>query len=125
MNEMTDAKETVRKQLLQNANLVTLLGGKRVYKRPAPDGKEFPRVTIFEVDQSDGDYADDKPMSDEVVSQIDEWNKKDTQAIFEEIDRIMKENGWRRSGKQEFYEQDTGVHHKALRYRDKFLKESD
>ncbi|UNC93819.1 hypothetical protein HUE98_06065 [Candidatus Contubernalis alkalaceticus] len=97
-----------------------LLGGKRVYKRPAPDGDEFPRVTLFEIDRNNGDYADDEPMSDESVLQVDEWNQEDTQAIFEEIDKTMKENGWRRSGKQEFYEQDTGIHHKALRYRQKF-----
>jgi hypothetical protein len=115
-----DRKEEARKALLQNAALVALLGGKRVYKRPAPDGKEFPRVTIFEVVDNDADYADDEPMSRDVVLQVDEWNKVDTQTIFKEIDKTMKENGWRRTAKQEFYEQDTQVHHKALRYRQKF-----
>jgi hypothetical protein len=113
----------VRSALLENAELLSHLGKDKygnvpIYQLAAGDPAKFPRITFFEVDNNDSEFADDKPIGSTVVVQIDVWNQGgSTSAISGEVDKTMKMLGFFRSSGPDFYEDDTKVFHKALRYR--------
>ncbi|MED1642267.1 DUF3168 domain-containing protein [Brevibacillus agri] len=113
----TDIKTEVRAALLNNAALVSLLGGQRVYQLVAPKADEYPRITFFEVTNYDAAFADDVPIMADVIVQIDVWSKVSTSAISGEVNKTMKAQGWSRTSAADLYEDDTQVYHKALRYR--------
>lgn len=116
----TDAKVEIRSALLANISLVTLLGGQRIYQLAAPNAEEYPRITFFEIENADNQFADDEPYASQVFVQIDVWSKGSTSAISGEVDQTMKQLGYRRYGGADLYEIDTAVYHKALRYRAQF-----
>jgi hypothetical protein len=118
----TDVKTDLRTALLANAALVSLLGGDRVYQLVAPNATEFPRITFFELNNSDSAYADNTAYMADISVQIDVWSKGSTSAIAGEVDKTMKANGWTRTSAGDFYEEDTKVFHKALRYRTQILE---
>ena len=120
---MRDILTEVRTILYANPALLILLGGKRVYKNQAPDGKEFPRVVLFEIATTDTDYADDDSQAIDYTIQVSIFDKKETLAIFNAIDPIMKANDWRRTFNNEMYEEDEQVFNRPLRYRQKFQNE--
>lgn len=118
----TNAISEVRAALLANTALVALLGGQRIYPIAAPNAEEFPRISLFEIDNRDIAFADDVAYASEVPIQIDVWSKGSTSAISGEVDKTMKEQGWARTSAPDFYEPDTKVYHKAMRYRNQFLE---
>lgn len=120
---ITDIKSEVRTALLSNAALILLLGGERIYQLAAPRAEEFPRITFFEIDNSDSEFADDEAYAADVSLQIDVWHKESTSAIAGEVDKTMKELGWSRTSAPDLYEQDIKVFHKAMRYRSQFEEE--
>lgn len=113
---MLDVKTEVRTALLANAALVSLLGGQRVYQLVAPNASEYPRITFFEVTNSDNAFADDTAYGSEIVVQIDIWSKGSTSAIAQEVDNTMKSLGFRRASAADLYESDVAVYHKAMRF---------
>lgn len=125
---ITDLKVQLRAALLENAALVALVGrdknnAPKVYQMVAPYAEDFPRITFFEVTNFDSDFADDVSIASEIIMQIDVWSKSSTSAISGEVDKTMKTLGYTRSSAQDLYEDDTGVYHKALRYRTKVMEE--
>lgn len=118
-----DIKTDLRTALLSNGALVLLLGGERIYQLAAPRADEFPRITFFELNNSDTAFADNAAYASDVSVQIDVWHKDSTSAIAGEVDRTMKQQGWARTSAADLYESDTKVFHKALRYRRAFLYE--
>jgi hypothetical protein len=116
---MIDVKPQVYQALSNDAELVSLLGGKRVYQIRAPNATEFPRITFFELTNFSSDYADDVTIAYQVELQIDIWTKGSFSAIAAAVDRVMKSIGFGLIGTAEDYEEDTQVYHKALRYRTK------
>lgn len=119
---ITEAKEVVRAALLGNAELVSLLGGERIYQSAAPEADEYPRVTFFEVNNQETDFADDVAFASLIVMQIDIWSKESTSAIAKEVSNTMKVEGWSRSLSTDQYETDVEVHHKIMRFRTKMLE---
>lgn len=113
----TDVKTEIRSALLANAPLITLLCGQRVYQLAAPDAREFPRITFFEIDNADTAFADDTAYAAEILVQVDVWSRGSTSAIAGEVDETMKGLGYSRTGAPDLYEPDTKVYHKAMRYR--------
>lgn len=113
----TDIKAEVRAALLANADLITLLGGQRVYQLAGPNAEEYPRLTFFEIDNVDSHYADDVAYAADVYIQIDVWSLGSTSAISGEVDETMKLEGWTRTSAGDYFENETRVYHKALRYR--------
>lgn len=115
--------------MLINDTALTSLVGKdkdgnhKIYQLSAPYADAYPRITFFEVVNQDEEFADDEVLSSLVSVQIDVWSKGSTSAISKEIDRIMKSEGWRRTSGPDFYEDDTKVYHKALRYQNYALEE--
>jgi hypothetical protein len=122
---ITDVKVTVRNALLANAALVALLGGKRIYQLSTSNATEYPRITFFEVVNRDSEFADDQSIASEIVMQIDVWSKGSTSAIAKEIDKTMKELGYFRMSAPDFYEEDTKVYHKAMRFRNTIEEDED
>lgn len=116
----TDIKAEIRTSLLANAQLVTLLEGQRVYQLTAPNADEFPRITFFEIDNTDTAFADDIAYAADVLVQVDVWSRGSTSAIAGEVDKAMKELGYSRTGAPDLYEPDTRIYHKAMRYRRQF-----
>lgn len=114
---ITDVKVTVRAALLANAALIALLGGQRIYQLAAPTATEYPRITFFEVVNQDSEFSDDQATASEIVMQIDVWSKGSTSAIAGEVDTTMKSLGYSRLSAPDFYEEDTKVFHKAMRFR--------
>lgn len=113
---MIDLKSQVYQVLANDQELITLLGGKRVYQIAASDATVYPRVTFFELDNVDADYADDAPMSARVSIQVDVWSKGNYSAIVQRVNELMESIGFVRYYSTDLYETDTGVYHKALRY---------
>lgn len=119
---ITDVKAQVRSALLTNSDLLALLGKDRfgndpIYQLRAADPEKFPRITFFEVDNRDRDFADDRSIASLVVVQIDVWSKGSTSVIAGQVDKTMKSLGFTRSSAPDFLEDDTGVYHKAMRFR--------
>jgi hypothetical protein len=116
-------KPTVIQALDNNSELISLLGGPRIYFMVAPNAEEFPRITYFELNNIDEDYHDDTPVSSRVSFQISIWAKNPGQLspIAREVDETMKELGFYRTSAIDLFEDDTQVFHKALRYSGKFL----
>lgn len=119
---MKDVLIEIRTELYQNAALLTLLEGKRVYKLTAPNGEEFPRIVMNEVTGVEGDFADDAPTACEYFVQLSVFSRGDTIAIAKEVHKTMKENGWTRYFFNESLEDDTKVYHRVLRYKNKFVE---
>lgn len=116
----TDVKVEIRSALIANQKLVSLLGGQRVYQLAAPNAEEYPRITFFEIENSDSQFADNEVYATEVFVQIDVWSKGSTSEISGEVDRAMRQLEYSRYGGADLYEPDTKVFHKALRYRRTF-----
>jgi hypothetical protein len=111
-----DLKPQVYQALVGDAELVQLLGGQHVYQVKAPDATEYPRVTFFELNNVDSDYADDGAVSVEIRLQVDVWSKGNYSAIVARVNAIMESLGFTRYYSTDLYESDTDVYHKALRY---------
>lgn len=113
---MIDLKPVIYQALTQDEELVTLLGGPHIYQLTAPDATVYPRVTFFELDNVDSDYADDAPMAASVSVQVDVWSKGSFADIVQRVNAVMESLGFVRYYATDLYEADTGVYHKALRY---------
>lgn len=116
---MIDILREIRSLLYADTVLLAKLGGKRVYQNKAPNPREFPRIILSEVTTLDADYADDFPTSEDYIVQVSIFNKEETLEMFNEVDRIMKQAGWRRTNNLELYEEDEQIYHRPARYRKK------
>ncbi|MNB67229.1 hypothetical protein D3C81_309340 [compost metagenome] len=103
-----------------STNLLTLLGGDRIYRHIVPADKQdvFPRVTFFELSNFDSRYAEDQADASEIHFQVDVWSKAaSTAELGSAVDEAMKGAGFGRYSGADLYEEDTKIYHKALRYR--------
>lgn len=114
---ITDVKKNVLDSLKGNKELISLLGGERIYQLASPRADEFPRITFFEVTNFDRYFADDQSYASEIIMQIDVWANGSTSTISGQVDLTMKEQGWSRTLAIDQYEKDVQVYHKSLRYR--------
>ncbi|OJF17781.1 MAG: hypothetical protein A6D91_09920 [Bacillaceae bacterium G1] len=120
---MIDLKPEIRQALLNNAALVSLLGGQKIWPEVAPDGTPEPYVTFFELVNVDELYADDQAHGSEIHFQVDVWSKGNTGPIAVEVNKTMETLGFYRTGAVDLYEDDTKTYHKALRYKINLEKE--
>lgn len=126
----TNCITEIQTALLSNSELKEAIGkdkdgNDRIYpSEQAPIAKEYPRITMFEVNNSDSDdYADDTCLSSEAIVQINVWAKSSSlrAQIAGLVDDTMKALEWSRGSAPDFYEPDIEVYHKAMRYRNKFF----
>jgi len=115
-----DVKTEIRTALIANTQLTTLLGGQHIYQLVAPNAEQYPRITFFEVDNVEAAFADDSAYASDVFVQVDVWSKGSTSAIAGEVDETLKGLGYSRTRAPDFYEEETRVYHKAMRYRRQF-----
>ncbi|GAB6174505.1 hypothetical protein JCM15765_39830 [Paradesulfitobacterium aromaticivorans] len=113
---MISVKSQVLSALKVNSQLIALLGGEAIYFQIAPDAKQFPRITFFEMSNIGSVFADDTEMASDITLQIDVWCKGNTTDISLEVARTMKGLGFARDSATDLYEDDTGVYHKVLRF---------
>ena len=92
-----------------------------IYNSPiAPDAKEFPRITMFEVGCEDGDCSDDNPIFSEVHVRLDVWTKSNENNEMFGVSRSIKTalQGMFRlcriSLGQTIWEDDTKIYHKPI-----------
>lgn len=125
---MKDAVNLIYTELSGNTELMTLLGGettsgkqkwKRIYDKPvAPFTNELPRITMFEVLNSDEVFADDVPHFSDVNVRIDVWTDKhsDIQKISKKVKEVLftKFEACRIQLEGTLYEQDTKIYHKPI-----------
>lgn len=117
---MQSVKSAVVTALQTSTALTTLLGtGERIFFHYPADSETtiFPRITYFELDNQGSLYADDQEIASEITFQIDLWSKTSLTGIAKEVDTIMTGLDFVRISAPDFYEKDTKVHHKPMRYR--------
>ncbi|NGP59886.1 DUF3168 domain-containing protein [Paenibacillus thiaminolyticus] len=118
---MIDLKPEVLQALRNNAALVTILGGKKIWPEIVPDDPEkpvtAPYVTFVELTNFDKDYADDRAMTSEIHYQIDVWSPSDTGPSTIEVNKVMEELGFVRTGAIDRYDTVSRLYHKVLRYK--------
>lgn len=122
---MQDAETLVYQTLNTDETLKTLLGGidvnnglYRIYNSPvAPNADEYPRITLFEVVNSDEAAADDEATMSDVNVRVDVWTKDETTLfdVANRVKKILKTNllCTVKLGSK-LYESDTEVHHKVI-----------
>jgi len=118
---MIDIKPIILAALEANSTLSSLLGLdkfnlKPIYQSVTKDADKYPRITFFELSNIDNDYADDAATSSGIGLQIDVWSKGNTFAVAAQVDITMKSLNFKRMNAQDFYESDTFIYHKAMRY---------
>jgi len=134
---MQDAATLVYQALDADSQLITLLGGKvpvdgwsRIYNSQlAPNAKEYPRLTMFEVANDDANPADDEPQDSDVVIRIDVWVKDESSlfGICKQAKKVLLNTfgACTVSIQNIGYESDTQVHHKQIEINLLLEQESD
>ena len=113
---MINLRPEIVQALGNNQELVSLLGGKRVYYRKAKNAEEFPRITFFFFFYRPDGFADNDESESEITFQIDIWSKGSTTAIHQKVNGIMKSIGFSRYAVADLYEEDTKIFHYAMRF---------
>lgn len=75
-------------------------------------------ITVHEyLDQENG-FQDDEASELEHNIQLDIWSKDSLEAynLKKQVRKLLKENGFKYESGQDFYEVETGIYHKALRF---------
>jgi hypothetical protein len=122
---LIDAETLVYQTLKSDETILNLLGGIdvekeefRIYNSPTTlNTKEYPRITLFEVVNTDEAAADDETTMSDVNVRVDIWTKDET-TLFEITDRVKKVLKTIlpctvRLGAK-IYEADIGVYHKVV-----------
>ncbi|PHA00941.1 hypothetical protein COE51_06420 [Bacillus pseudomycoides] len=117
---MRDLNKEILQALGNNQELVSLLGGKRIGHLIFTGDKNNPYITFSEVNNQDGDFADDQAYNSDLLYQIDIWSKNPITIKYKkEVDRVMKSIGFSRFSTADLYEEDTKIYHYGMRYRTK------
>ncbi|PGC80334.1 tail completion protein gp17 [Bacillus toyonensis] len=113
---MINVRPEIVQALENNQELVSLLGGNRVYYRKGKHAEEFPRITFFELDNRPEGFADNEEIESEITVQIDIWSKGSTTVIHQKVNEVMKSMGFSRYAVADLYEEDTQIFHYAMRF---------
>lgn len=79
-------------------------------------GSVFPHITFFEFNQQSALNADDEEDMTAHSIQVDIWSKSDYTSLVEQVKNSLLAIGFTRSMETEFYENDTKIYHKVLRF---------
>lgn len=115
---MIDLKPTIYSALKNDSELSTLISD-RIFFMQVPTTariEDGPCITYYEQNNLPVYFADNHEQASELIFVVDVWSKGNTTAIAQEVDRIMKSLGFVRAVAIDLYEQDTGVHHKSMRF---------
>lgn len=121
-----DVMQMIYQALCEDAELLEMLGGTdekywRIYNNPvAPNEKEFPRITMFEIMCEDDEWADDEPQAIRITVRIDIWTRKNTlYKIAKRVKSILFSRFLRcevslGSDMVEKYEKEARIYHKPI-----------
>jgi len=106
--------------------LETIVDGK-AFRWIIPDeyADQYPYVRVIEINNTDEDYRDNKAIASDIEIQVDLWVKGDPLPLQNQIDQIMKSLEFKRIFVTSFFEEDTGVIRKAMRYKTKVNLKGD
>ena len=117
---MIDIKDDLKTLLDNSTPLVTLLGGKKFFWEPAPDEAVLPRITFLEDNNTDTFYADNIPLIAKITYQFGVFvNTKASSSlgpIVQELDKVLRSDGWTRELCQDGYDASRGTRIKILKY---------
>jgi len=113
---LIDVKPEVRNLLLANTDLVTALGGDNVYSVLAPDGAQYPYITLQEVGNDGIDYGDDSPTRADIRIQVDIWSSGNYTQLASLVDDTISPLRYVRYYSTDMFELAPPVFHKVLRY---------
>lgn len=118
---MINLRDDILNALKQNTSLVELLGTYKglpaIFNLNSPDDEIYPRITFFELNNVDQDYADNQPINSLIRFQIDIWSKGNPINLANEINKTMESLGFVRTFTTDLYESDLKVYHKPIRFK--------
>ncbi|MBT2735136.1 hypothetical protein [Bacillus sp. ISL-7] len=79
-------------------------------------GSIFPHITFFEFNQQSALNADDSEEMTSYSIQVDIWSLNDYTSLVDQVKTSLQAIGFRRTNETEFYENDTKIYHKVLRF---------
>ena len=90
----------------------------RIYYMHPQDFTSLPAISYLEEENAGNLYADDVEVGSRIVIKIDLWSKTSHTALAKAVDDVMVSIEFVRmpSGGDQ-YEEDTGIYHKSMRYK--------
>ncbi len=82
----------------------------------AYSGKEKTYITFFCYNEQGEVYAENQEIMTSCYFQVDLWSDKDYLTFTENIRLKMETAGFKRTSSADFFEKDTKVYHKAMRF---------
>jgi len=79
-------------------------------------GTENTYITFHEYLQNGEDFSDDQEDQTGHYIQIDIWSKTDYTALVTTVKSLLLATGFHRLNEADFYEPDTGIYHKGLKF---------
>jgi len=79
-------------------------------------GKESTYITFHEYLQNGEEFSEDQESHTGHYIQIDIWSKSDYTALVASIKSLLLIAGFHRLSEADFYEPDTGIYHKGIKF---------
>lgn len=79
-------------------------------------GKKDTYITFKEFNQRPIEFADNQEIGTRHLIQIDIWSKGDFTDLATQAKELMKNAGFKRTYEAEFFERDTKIYHKVIRF---------
>lgn len=123
---MIDLKPSITKALRGSQTIAKLVGKDsaglvKVYPETVPVYDKgpvtVPYITFFELTNFEAVHADDAEIESEAHFHIDIWTKGNTGPIAIEVDKVMKELGFRRTSAGDRYDSGTATYRKIMKYK--------
>ncbi|WP_044895962.1 tail completion protein gp17 [Bacillus alveayuensis] len=73
-------------------------------------------ITFFEFNQQSALNADDSEQNTQHSIQVDIWSKGDYTNLVQQVKNALNGVGFFRTSEAEFYEDDTKIYHKVIRF---------
>ncbi|MGF9978676.1 hypothetical protein [Viridibacillus arvi] len=73
-------------------------------------------ITFFEYNEMGVVFAEDSEQETRHSIQIDVWSKGNYVDVVKQVKKLLKEVGFSRITENEFFEEDTKIFHRALRF---------
>lgn len=73
-------------------------------------------ITFFEYLEKGEQFADDEEAETGHYIQVDVWSKGNYKAVVKQAKELLKQVGFMRKTENGFYESDTKIYHKAIRF---------
>lgn len=80
-------------------------------------------ITFFFYNEKGALYLDDDEKETRYSLQVDIWSKEDYISTVDQVKKLLKSVGFVRTFATDFYEKDTQIYHKVLRF--SFTQDSD